>query len=166
MIVDDERIHQPTLTMRYAIPLVILSLVAFVSFRTQPVLDTEPKTLYDSIVAMDAAWEDAYNNCKLDVMSDIMSEDLEFYHDQGGMMTSKTKLIEALKNNICNKVTRELKKGSIEVYPIPNYGAVEMGMHGFHNSMEPNSTTHFAKFVHLWKREGGKWRITRVISLH
>lgn len=152
--------------MRYTIPLVLLSFAAFVSLQSQPVANTGEKTLYDSIVAMDAAWEDAYNNCKLDVMSDIISEDLEFYHDQGGLMTSKSQLIEAFKNNICNKVKRELKKGSIEVYPIANYGAVEMGMHGFHNSQEPKSRPHFAKFVHLWKREGGKWRITRVISLH
>ena len=126
----------------------------------------EPMSLYDSIFMIDTQWEDAYNNCKLNVMEEIISEDLEFYHDQGGLMTSKKKLIEALKNNICGKVTRELKKGSIEVYPINGYGAVEMGMHAFHNSKEPNSESHYAKFVHLWKRENGKWRITRVISLH
>jgi hypothetical protein len=123
-------------------------------------------SLYDSIAAMDAIWEDAYNNCKLEVMDEVISEDLEFYHDQGGLMTSKQKLNEALKNNICGKVTRELKKGSLEVYPIKGYGAVEMGLHAFHNAQEPGAQTHFAKFVHIWKREHGKWRITRVISLH
>jgi hypothetical protein len=60
-----------------------------------------------------------------------------------------------------------LKQGSLEVYPIKGYGAVEMGMHGFYNSKEkiPNDL-HYAKFVHIWKRENGTWRITRVISLH
>lgn len=124
-------------------------------------------TLYDTIVALDTKWEDAYNNCKLDVMDEIISEDLEFYHDQGGLLTSKTKLNEALKNNICGKVTRELKKGSIEVYGIKDYGAVEMGMHAFHNNQEKSTgETHFSKFVHIWKRDNGKWKITRVISLH
>ncbi|HLZ16255.1 MAG TPA: nuclear transport factor 2 family protein [Cyclobacteriaceae bacterium] len=115
---------------------------------------------------MDAKWEDAYNNCKLDVMDNIISEDLEFYHDQGGLMTSKQKLNEALKANICGKVTRELKKGSLEVYAIKGYGAVEMGLHGFHNNKEPASQLHYSKFVHIWKRDHGGWRITRVISLH
>lgn len=144
------------------------AIILFTSFMTKPVAteDAAPKTLYDSIAAMDALWEDAYNNCKMDVMEEIISEDLEFYHDQGGLMTSKQKLNEALKNNICGKVTRELKKGSIEVYPIKGYGAVEMGLHGFHNINEKGSETHFAKFVHIWKRENGKWQITRVISLH
>jgi ketosteroid isomerase-like protein len=148
-----------------------LSVVTVVAFTNLMIIPDEsepiePMSLYDSIVMMDSRWEDAYNNCKLDVMEEIISEDLEFYHDQGGLMTSKKKLVEALKNNICGKVTRELKKGSLEVYPINGYGAVEMGMHAFHNSKESNSESHYAKFVHLWKRENGKWRITRVISLH
>lgn len=125
-----------------------------------------PMSLYDSIVAMDATWEDAYNHCKLDVMEELISEDLEFYHDQGGLLTSKQKLNEALKNNICGKVKRELKKGSIEVYEIKGYGAVEMGLHGFKNIAQQDPPDHYAKFVHIWKRENKQWRITRVISLH
>jgi hypothetical protein len=123
-------------------------------------------SIYDTIVAMDAKWEDSYNNCKIEVMTEIMNEDLEFYHDRGGLMTSKTELINAVKNNICGKVTRVLKKGSIEVSEIPGYGAVEIGMHGFHNKQEPNAEVHFAKFVHVWKFDQNKWTITRVISLH
>jgi ketosteroid isomerase-like protein len=146
----------------------VLTVILFTCFKTRPVDAefTNPTSLYDSIATMDALWEDAYNNCKLDVMEEIISEDLEFYHDQGGLMTSKQKLNEALKTNICGKVTRELKKGSLEVYPIKGFGAVEMGLHAFHNSKEPSSPSHYSKFVHIWKREKGKWRITRVISLH
>jgi ketosteroid isomerase-like protein len=150
------------------LPLLFLSVLIFACFCTRSTVDedSEPKSLYDSIAAMDAMWEDAYNNCKLDVMEAVISEDLEFYHDQGGLLTSKKKLNEAFKANICGKVTRELKKGSLEVYPIKGYGAVEMGMHGFHNSREPDGSLHYSKFVHIWKRENGKWKITRVISLH
>jgi len=122
--------------------------------------------LYAEILRMDSIWEDSYNHCKMDVQEQIISEDLEFYHDAGGLLTSKTKLIEALKNNICGKVTRELLKGSIEVYPIKDYGAVEMGYHRFHNINDTDQNSHFARFVHLWKKENGVWKITRVISLH
>ena len=83
----------------------------------------------------------------------IISEDLEFYHDQGGLLTSKTKLIAALKNNICGKVTRELLKGSIEVYPIKDYGAVEMGYHRFHNLNDTDQNSHYARFVLIWEKE-------------
>jgi hypothetical protein len=145
-----------------------VTVLIFTCFVNKPVAieGVAPRSLYDSIAAMDSIWEDAYDNCKLDVMDEIISEDLEFYHDQGGLMTSKQKLNEALKINICGKVTRELKKGSLEVYPIKGYGAVEMGLHTFHNSKDPSSQPHYSKFVHVWKRENGKWRITRVISLH
>lgn len=151
-------------TLSILLLLSFFNILVFTAFQTKTV--AVPQTLYDSIVAMDAQWEDAYNNCKLDVMEEIISEDLEFYHDQGGLMTSKQKLNEALKNNICGKVTRELKKGSIEVYKIKGYGAVEMGLHAFHNNKEPNSQPHFSKFVHIWKRDHDQWKITRVISLH
>lgn len=145
-------------------------LVLFISATVRKDLPAEAEvlsmSLYDSIVSMDATWEDAYNNCKLEVMEELISEDLEFYHDQGGLLTSKSKLNEALKNNICGKVKRVLKQGSIEVYAIKGYGAVEMGLHGFMNINQQGSPDHYAKFIHLWKRENNKWRITRVISLH
>lgn len=129
------------------------------------VASAQNSPLYDSIERMDSIWEDSYNHCKLDVQEKIISDDLEFYHDLGGLLTSKTKLIDALKNNICGKVHRELKKGSLEVYPIAGYGAVEMGLHRFHNLVE-NSTSGYAKFVHIWQYNNGEWRLTRVISLH
>ena len=118
------------------------------------------------IESMDSLFFDAYNNCKLAVMDSIFSENIEFYHDQGGLSTSKSDLMLALKNNICGKVTRHLLAGSIEVYPIANYGAVEMGVHRFHNSQEKVNPIRYSKFVHIWKKESTGWKLTRVISLH
>lgn len=125
----------------------------------------ESKELYDTIVRLDSILFEAYNTCKPEVFEKLFSENIEFYHDRGGLTTSKRDLINSLKNNICGKVTRELLKGSIEVYPIPGYGAVQFGYHCFHNLVE-NSTSRNSKFVHTWKRENGEWKITRVISLH
>lgn len=122
--------------------------------------------LHNTIARLDSIFFEAYNTCKLSVMDSLISEDLEFYHDRGGLSTSKKDMMQALKDNICNKVTRHLKPGSIEVYFINNYGAVEMGMHGFFNKEEPNEPMHYSKFIQIWKNDNGKWRITRVISLH
>lgn len=124
------------------------------------------KALYDTIVKMDSLFFEAYNNCRLPVMDSMLSHDIEFYHDQGGLSTSQPQLMDAVKKNICGKVTRELLPGSIEVYPIHGYGAVEMGMHAFHNNQEPGHKIHFSKFVQLWRKENGQWKMTRVISLH
>lgn len=127
----------------------------------------DSKTLYDSIVHLDSVFFRAYDNCDTITMASLISEDLEFYHDQGGLMTSKDSVMEAIKKNICGKVTRELVKGSIEVYPIAGYGAVEMGRHFFHNNQEPEpAEPSIGKFVQLWKKENGGWKLTRIISLH
>ena len=95
----------------------------------------------------------------------MISEGIEFYHDIGGLDASKSSLVTLIQNNICNKVRRELLPDSIEVYPIPNFGAVEMGVHRFHG-LADNSTSRYSKFVHTWKQEDGQWTLYRVISLH
>jgi hypothetical protein len=125
----------------------------------------ESKELHNAIALMDSIFFDAYNTCKLDVFASLISDSIEFYHDRGGLLTSKPILVESIKNNICNKVRRELLKGSIEVHPVPNYGAIQMGAHRFHNLIE-KSTSRYAKFVTIWKKENNQWKVTRVISLH
>ena len=124
------------------------------------------QSLYDTIVRMDSILFHSYNVCDTVTYTALFSEDLEFYHDKGGLATNKALTIEAYKKNVCGKVTRELLPGSIEVSPVPNYGAVEIGVHRFHNSQEPNAQSHYARFVIVWKREKTSWVITRVISLH
>jgi ketosteroid isomerase-like protein len=126
----------------------------------------EPKELYDTIVRMDSLYFDTYNNCRLETMAAMTSDTLEFYHDRGGLMTSKTAYLESIKKNICGKVTRELMPGSIEVYPIHGWGAVEIGYHRFHNNQEPDAPWRASKFIILWHKKGDKWEVARVVSLH
>ncbi len=122
--------------------------------------------LYKTIVKLDSIFFTAYNNCDLKKQSELLSEDLEFYHDKGGLSTSKEEVMTAIENNICGKVTRTLVKGSIEVHEIPGFGAVQMGLHKFHNNQEPNALSKASKFITIWKRQDEGWKITRVISLH
>jgi hypothetical protein len=121
--------------------------------------------LYDTIVYLDSLFFGAYNTCNMQLQAEFYDDDIEFYHDQSGLMTSKAELLNALKNNICGKVARILVKGSIEVYPLGDYGAVEMGIHKFHNLVE-GTTSEGGKFVVIWKHDSGKWTVSRVISLH
>ena len=83
-----------------------------------------------------------------------------------GLETSKKKVLADTKKYVCGKVTRELVKGSIEVSPLPGYGAVELGSHMFHNNQEKDHIPHPAKFVIVWRNKNAKWTITKVISLH
>ena len=122
--------------------------------------------LQHKIEELDSIFFTAYNKCDLEQQAALISEDIEFFHDQGGLSTSKTEIIEALKTNICGKVTRELIKGSIEVYPIHDYGAVQMGYHKFFNNQEPDAISKPSRFVTLWKNDNENWKMTRIISLH
>ncbi|MGB8194919.1 MAG: nuclear transport factor 2 family protein [Chitinophagaceae bacterium] len=123
--------------------------------------------LHDTIVRLDSLLFQSYNTCDLDKYSAFFSDtDFEFYHDGGGLDTSKKNSIEGVRKNVCGKVTRELLKGSIEVSPVPGFGAIEIGMHRFHNNQEPGVFSKYARFVIVWKKEKDDWKITRVISLH
>ncbi|HEV8484319.1 MAG TPA: nuclear transport factor 2 family protein [Blastocatellia bacterium] len=118
--------------------------------------------LFRTVASLDAAVFEAYNRCDLEKFSTFFTDDLEFYQDKGGLTRSRQSLVESVKNNICGKVRRELVPGTIEVYPMDGYGAVEMGVHRFHHLERENTEpTGEAKFVHLWQNKDGAWKITR-----
>tara|TARA_R110000868_G_scaffold121034_1_gene321100 strand:+ start:12679 stop:14139 length:1461 start_codon:yes stop_codon:yes gene_type:complete len=124
------------------------------------------KELHNTIILMDKEFFDAYNSCDLEKQASIYADNIEFFHDKGGLMTSKQDIIVGTEKNICNKVTRTLINGSVEVYPINNYGAVEIGYHKFYNNQEPNAEAIPSKFIIMWHSDNGNWKITKVISLH
>ncbi len=133
-----------------------------------PVYKPDDQKLFDNIVYQDSVFFEAYNTCNvhLERYGTFFSDSIEFYHDQGGLMTSKQAIIDATKRNICGKVTRELVKNSIEVYPVKDYGAVEIGYHKFHNNTEkPGTPSNPGRFVIVWQHKNNEWKITRVISL-
>lgn len=124
--------------------------------------------LYHKIVALDSAFFQAYNTCEtnLETYAAFYDENIEFYHDNGGFMNSKSEIVASTKKYVCGKVTRHLVKGSIEVYPIKDFGAVEFGLHSFHNKEEPNAKPSIGRFTIIWKNTNSNWKIVKVISLH
>ena len=118
--------------------------------------------LFDELARMDAELFDAaFVACDADRFRAIFTADAEFYHDRTGAEVGEA--VRTLKS--CprdNGVTRSLVPGSVEVYPMKGYGAIQMGRHVFARKGEPGSEV--AKFVHLWKQEHGAWRLARVLS--
>ena len=115
-----------------------------------------------AITSLDKQLFDAYNTCNIEKLGTLVTDDLEFYHDKTGLAVGKQPFLKAIKENICGKVTRELVAGSLEVYPLHGYGAVEIGVHRFHHPGD--SDVGEAKFVMLWQYKDGAWKISRVIS--
>ncbi len=113
--------------------------------------------------ALDEALFNSYNKCDLAKFESFFVDDVEFYHDQGGLTLGKKALTDAVKNNICGKVTRELV--SLKVYPMKGYGMLETGVHRFHHpGHEDTEGVGEGQFVHLWQYKDGAWKVTRVIS--
>ena len=130
----------------------------------QPVPAAEQAELTRTVTELDEKLFDAYNHCDLKTLGAMVSDDLEFYHDQTGLMVGKGPFLEAIQNNICGKVERTLVPGSLEVHRLKGYGAVEIGVHRFHRPGQTDELGGEAKFVQLWQNKEGAWRLTRVIS--
>lgn len=93
-------------------------------------------------------------------------DDPEFYHDKNGFMVGGPQIVDAIKNNLCGKVKRELVPGTLEVYALEGYGAVEIGVRRFlHPWAQDHGVVGEAKFIHVWRHKDGTWKITRVINI-
>ena len=87
--------------------------------------------LYDEIKQMDSLYFSAQNKCDLEKYASFLSEDFEFFHDKGGFTASKDNEMADM-SIFCGEaqrsrqpLRRELISGSLKVYPMDNYGALE-----------------------------------------
>ena len=128
--------------------LALTTLIAPLALTAQSADDGLPSTdpLYKTVAALDSQLYNAYNSCNLDKLGSMVSEDLEFYHDKTGLAVGRKPFVEAIKNNICGKVHRELVSSTLEVYPMHDYGAVEIGIHRF--THPSNTSKHWRSKVH------------------
>lgn len=125
------------------------------------------KDLYDTVAYLDSVFFNAFNTRNLAKLKPLISENLEFYHDLGGV-TNYNQNLDAFKKTFESdrRVRRELVKGTLEVYPIKDYGAVETGSHRFYATEkgQQEKLSSEAKFVQVWQKKEGVWKITRIIS--
>lgn len=126
-----------------------------------------PHELFATLAARDSALFDAFNTCNVAAFESFFTEDLEFYHDFGGLTTTRKKSMDTIAEERRAKRLgrRGLVLGSLEVYPIKDYGAIQIGVHKFFvrtdGGKRPGST---AKFIHVWKNSNGTWQVARVLS--
>lgn len=121
--------------------------------------------LFKTIAQLDSTLFTAYNNRDIEKMKTFFTEDLEWYQDNGGLLNFET----VIKNfseifNRPYKLTRTLVKGSLEVHPIKDFGAIEVGSHKFSHIENGKKETGTFKFLMLWKQTDKGWKISRVFS--
>lgn len=127
------------------------------------------------IFQKDSLFWQAYNNCDIPAMMSFFADDVEFYHDKGGITFGTTELATSFEKNICSNrdsfiLRREAVEGSIKVFPLRKaatlYGAVITGEHIFNvkEKMKKERAEGLAKFTHIWLLKDGSWKMNRVIS--
>lgn len=147
-----------------------LVLIVTLFFMTQAIAQEKkvaPTTqeLFKEIAHMDSVMFNAFNTQNMDKFKPLFTEDLEWYQDNGGLIPYKT-VFENFDNTFKKdyKLTRQLVKGSLEVHPIKDYGAIEIGVHQFRHIENGKEEIGTFKFLMIWRKKDGHWQISRVIS--
>lgn len=135
---------------------------------------TNEPQLTATILHLDSAFWNAYNNCDTAHFIDFVTDDVEFYHDKGGVTTDGKSLISALNKNICgssaSRLRREAIAGSVKVFPMKDgdkiYGAIITGEHSFYITANGKPEYHSgdAAFTQLWIVKNGVWKMSRILS--
>ena len=124
-------------------------------------------SLTATISALDTAVFDAFNRCsdaaQLQRHADYFAPDVEFYHDNGGVTWTRQAMIDNTRRHVCGNFRRELVPGTLKVFPIKDFGAIEQGTHRF-CQFATGQCDGLAEFVIVWRHQDGAWKITRVLS--
>jgi ketosteroid isomerase-like protein len=123
------------------------------------------RQLYDEIKHLDDVLSDAFNKRDITKLKSLFTGDLEFYQDNEGLARYAQTVRDfegmfAQRNNM----TRELLGNTLEVYPVKDYGAIEIGAHRFCHIENGKNECGTFRFVHIWQEKNGEWKISRAIS--
>jgi len=119
--------------------------------------------LVGEIRAADARMFDAFNRCDIDTMASIYAEDLEFFHDIGGL-DGKARTLEKTRELCARELGLERTLVEDRVVPIAGYGAIHEGRHRFCHEVDEEDDCGTFDFLHIWKREDDSWALARVVS--
>ena len=102
--------------------------VAVTAIAQSPLAFHESPQLFETVAQLDAKMFGAFNAHDVDLLMSMFTDDMEFYHDKGGL-TNREQTREGFAKMFGNSpdIRRELIPGSLQVYPIKDFGAIEIG---------------------------------------
>jgi Domain of unknown function (DUF4440) len=155
-------IQTPILKKLVLLSFLIISFLTVINGQSQKNSET---SLYKEIAHMDSVLFNAYNSQDIATIKNVFDTSLEFYHDLGGVSNYQQNN-EALQKILSANMglRRELVAGSMEVYPVKDYGAIQTGSHTFCHLENGKPDCGTFKFVHIWQKKNGEWKLTRVVS--
>jgi ketosteroid isomerase-like protein len=127
--------------------------------------------LYETIARMDSSYFAAQNNCDLKKYESFLAKDFEFYHDKVGLTPSlKNEMVDMAifcgEQRKRQPLRREMTEGTLRVYPINDYGALEFCDHVFYLQISDGTEKLVGrgKMTAIWKLENDQWKLARIIS--
>jgi hypothetical protein len=123
------------------------------------------RELFERILDRDTEQFSRFNAHDLTGFMSFFADDLEFYHDKDGLL-SRSQVTAGFERLFARNdgLRRDLVPGTLEVYPIPGYGAVEIGSHRMCHVENGQDDCGVFRFVQVWKNTGGNWKVTRILS--
>ncbi|MCI1186762.1 nuclear transport factor 2 family protein [Hymenobacter sp. DH14] len=126
---------------------------------------TTKDELYQTVARLDTEMFAAFNAHDVNKLMAYFADNVEFYHDKGGLSNfAQTKEGFARLFAQSPDITRTLVAGTLEVYPVKNYGAMHIATQRFCHLENGRQDCGNSKFVMVWQQQAGTWRITRVVS--
>ena len=133
------------------------------------------QAIIDGVLRADhALFAAVFDTCDAEAVAALVTDDMEFFHDKAGLTTtSGAAFVDAIRGKCARQASgedfvarRERVEGSVRVYAVNHYGAIEVGEHRFYAVVDgqPDRLTETARFTHVWKNDEGTWRIARVLS--
>ncbi len=124
-------------------------------------------TLTRTMAALDSALFDAFNAHDADRLGTWFAPDLEFYHDKTGL-AGYDSTMAAFRRLFTQPTTadirRELVSGSMEVYPLDDFGLLEICQHRFCHAENGKQECGTFKNIMVWRKEASGYKVSRVIS--
>ena len=156
--------------MRKSLCFLLPILIASSVDRTPATAQTESKfasgALFETITRMDRHLCVVFNAHNVDRLMEMTTKDLEFYQDTDGLKGYQQCYDDFKKVFTANTdLRRELVDGSIEVYPIKDYGALEVGQHRFCHTENGQEECTVLKFTMLWQKSDDSWKIARIFNV-
>jgi uncharacterized protein DUF4440 len=155
--------------------LIALALAAAAPAAAGEIVLPEGEALTAAVAARDADFFTLlFEGCDPDRLQAMLTADFEMYHDRGGVVATSAEPFVREYRESCTarqapdawRSRRELVAASLNVHPVPGYGAIEDGEHLFYERQGdgPEHLAGRARFTQLWRLTADGWRLARVFS--
>lgn len=128
-------------------------------------IPTDPSALLALVLDLDRRMFAAYDAHDVDALMSWFAPDLEFFHDTGGL--ANWEQVKAGFTGVFARnpdIRRELVPGTTRVFPIRDYGAIQIGRHRFCHTENGRQDCGTFEFVRVWRLRDGRRQVARELS--